>query len=45
MASAITTFKIVLVFISGAIFLRERQDLKRKIAGSLIATAGLLLMI
>lgn len=45
LVSAITTFKIVIVFVAGAIFLHEREDLKRKIIGSLIATAGLLLMI
>lgn len=45
LVSAVTTFKIVLVFITGAIFLKERKDLKRKIIGSLIATFGLLLMI
>lgn len=44
-ASAVTTFKIVIVFIAAAIFLKERQDLRRKIIGSLIAVAGLLLMI
>ncbi len=45
LVTAITTFKIVIVFITAAIFLNEREDLKRKIIGSLIATAGLLLMI
>lgn len=43
-ASSVTTFKIVLVFIAGAILLHEREDLKRKIIGSLIAVVGLLLM-
>lgn len=42
--SAITTFKVVVIFIAAAIFLKEREDLPRKIAGSLIAVAGLLLM-
>lgn len=44
LVSAITTFKIVLIFIAGAIFLNEREDLPRKIIGSLVALAGLLLM-
>lgn len=42
--SAVTTFKIVLVFIIGALFLGEKEDLGRKIMGSLIAVLGLLLM-
>lgn len=42
--SAITTFKIVGVFIGAAIFLKERDDLPRKIIGSIIAIIGLLLM-
>ncbi len=42
--SSITTFKIVIIFIAAAIFLKEREDLPRKILGSLIAVAGLLLM-
>lgn len=45
LVSAITTFKIVIVFVTAAIFLKEREDLKRKIIGSLIAVGGLLLMI
>lgn len=45
LAASVVTFKIVLVFVTGAIFLHEREDLKRKILGSLIATVGLLLMI
>jgi drug/metabolite transporter (DMT)-like permease len=44
LVSAITTFKIVIVFIAGAIFLKEREDLPIKIIGSLIALIGLLLM-
>ena len=44
LVSAITTFKIVIVFIAGAIFLKEREDLPIKILGSLIALVGLLLM-
>ena len=42
--SAITTFKVVLIFIAGALFLQERDDLSRKVLGSIIAVAGLLLM-
>ena len=42
--SAVTTFKVVLIFIAGALFLGERDDLSRKILGSIIALAGLLLM-
>ncbi len=42
--SSITTFKIVVVFIGAAIFLHEREDLPRKILGSIIAVIGLLLM-
>ena len=44
LVSSITTFKIVVVFIAAALFLKEREDLPRKILGSLIALAGLLLM-
>jgi len=44
LVSAITTFKVVIIFIAAAIFLKEREDLPRKIIGSLIALAGLLLM-
>lgn len=42
--SAVTTFKIVIVFIAAAIFLNEREDFKRKLIGSLIALLGLLIM-
>ncbi len=42
--SSITTFKVVIIFIAAALFLKEREDLPRKIIGSLIAVAGLLLM-
>lgn len=42
--SSITTFKVVLIFIAAAIFLKERADLPRKITGSLLALVGLLLM-
>jgi drug/metabolite transporter (DMT)-like permease len=44
LVSAVTTFKVVVVFVAAAIFLKEREDLPRKILGSLIALAGLLLM-
>jgi uncharacterized membrane protein len=42
--SSVTTFKVVVIFGAAAIFLKEREDLPRKIIGSLIAVAGLLLM-
>lgn len=42
--SSITTFKIVLMFIAGALFLNEKEDLNRKILGSIIAVIGLLMM-
>lgn len=42
--SSITTFKIVVIFFAGAVLLNEREDLKRKVVGSLVAVAGLLLM-
>jgi len=42
--SAITTFKIVIIFIAAALFLKEREDLPRKTLGSIVALAGLLLM-
>jgi drug/metabolite transporter (DMT)-like permease len=42
--SAVTTFKIVIIFILAAVFLKEREDLPRKILGSIIAVIGLLLM-
>lgn len=44
LVSAVTTFKVVVIFIAAAIFLNEREDLPRKIAGSFIAVLGLLLM-
>ena len=44
LVSSITTFKVVIVFIAAAIFLKEREDLPRKILGSLVALVGLLLM-
>lgn len=42
--SAVTTFKIVVMFVVAALFLNEREDLTRKIFGSLVAVAGLLMM-
>ena len=44
LVSSITTFKIVAVFIVAALFLNEKEDLPRKIFGSIIAVIGLLLM-
>jgi hypothetical protein len=43
--SAVTTFKIVVIFAVAAVFLNEREDMARKVAGSIIAVAGLLLTI
>ena len=42
--SAVTTFKLVIMFIAGALILKEKEDLPRKIFGSIVALAGLLLM-
>jgi drug/metabolite transporter (DMT)-like permease len=42
--TAVTTFKVVILFFAGAVFLKEHDDLGRKILGSGIAVAGLLLM-
>ncbi len=44
LVSSVTTFKVVIMFILGAIFLNEKEDLPRKILGSVIAVVGLLLM-
>lgn len=44
LVSSITTFKVVLMFILGAMFLNEKEDLSRKILGSIVAVLGLLLM-
>ncbi len=44
LVSAVTTFKVVVIFIAAALFLKEREDLPRKIIGSFIAVAGLLMM-
>lgn len=42
--SAITTFKVVIIFLAAALMLKEREDFPRKILGSIIAVLGLLLM-
>ena len=42
--SSVTTFKVVIIFVAGALLLRERDDLGRKILGSVVAVIGLLLM-
>lgn len=42
--SSISTFKIVVIFLAAAVFLKERDDVGRKIIGSLIAVVGLWLM-
>jgi hypothetical protein len=42
--SSVITFKVVIIFISAAIFLKEREDIGRKIFGSLLAILGLLFM-
>jgi len=42
--SAITTFKVVVVFVAAALFLNEKEDLPRKILGSIVALVGLFLM-
>lgn len=44
LVSSVTTFKVVLIFLAAAIFLKEREDIGRKIVGSIIAVIGLLLM-
>lgn len=44
LVSAVTTFKVVVIFIAAALFLKEREDLPIKILGSIVALAGLLLM-
>ncbi len=44
LVSSITTFKVIIVFISAAIFLNEREDMPRKIFGSILAVIGLILM-
>lgn len=42
--SAITTFKVVIIFMAAAAVLKERDNLMRKFLGSVVALAGLLLM-
>jgi len=42
--SSITTFKVVIVFMAAAIFLKEREEIPRKMIGSLVALVGLMLM-
>ncbi len=42
--SAITTFKVVVIFVAAAVFLKEKDDILRKLLGSTIAVVGLLLM-
>ncbi len=44
LVSAVTTFKVVTVFVGAAILLKERDDMPRKLLGSLISVAGLLMM-
>lgn len=44
LVSSITTFTVVTIFISATVFLKEREDLGRKIFGSIIAVVGLLFM-
>ncbi|MDB5178547.1 MAG: hypothetical protein JWN01_490 [Patescibacteria group bacterium] len=44
LVSAVTTFKVVIIFVFAAIFLHEREDLTRKIIGSLIAVGGMFLL-
>jgi drug/metabolite transporter (DMT)-like permease len=44
LVSAVTTFKVVIVFMAAAVFLKERDDMPRKIIGSIIAVLGLFLM-
>ena len=44
LVSSVTTFKVVIMFLAGAIFLGEREDFKRKLLGSIIALIGLLIM-
>lgn len=44
LVSSITTFKIIIVSFAAAFLLGEKEDLPRKIFGSIIAVIGLLLM-
>lgn len=42
--ASITTFKVITIFAISALLLGEHDDMHRKVVGSIIATAGLLLM-
>lgn len=44
LVSTISTFGVVIVFITAAIFLNERDNFWQKVFGSVLAVAGLLLM-
>lgn len=44
LVAAVTTFKVVVIFIAAAFLLKERDDLSRKLFGSFVAVIGLLLM-
>ncbi len=43
--AGIMSYQTVLIFVGGIIFLHEREHLYRRFAGSIIATAGLLLLV
>ena len=43
--AGIMSYQTVLIFIGGIIFLHEREHLYRRLAGSIIATIGLLLLV
>ena len=43
LVSSLSAFRIVTIFIGSYIFLKEKSNLKQKLAGSALATAGLLL--
>lgn len=45
LVSAVTTFKVVVIFGIGALYLREHDDIVRKIIGGTIAVVGLLLTV
>ncbi len=44
LVSSVTTFSVVVVFACGYIFLNERQELSKKLAGVLLAVTGLLIV-
>ncbi|HWQ60549.1 MAG TPA: DMT family transporter [Candidatus Fimivivens sp.] len=44
LVSSVTTFKVVIIFAYAALFMDEREDLPRKVIGSLVSVAGLLMM-